>query len=428
MRVYHHPDSDSYFAAPSLLQNEYQECCEVAPHELRAGTQVAVAYGYSTVLPDFDFETYSNAGYEFLEGQGRGGLGKWAKLEGVSSSASNPLAAVGAPAYAEHLSTEVLSLAYNLKDGMGARMWIPGMPDPVELFEYFATGGIMEAHNSGFEWFVWNFHCVPKLGWPPVPFTQLRCSMAKCRAFSVMAGLEDAGEVLQIPFQKQAEQGKAALKRLCGPNTPTKAEPVTRIYPKDDPVTYGVLLDYNIHDTYAESGVSACVPDMPESEQQLWLLDQKINITGVQLDMPSVRSCKRIIKQAIAKGNEEAAKLTNGLVKTIGQHAKIREALAGWGVDLPDMKKETVEKNWNNWDDWHPNAPADAKRLMQLRALLGSASVKKVFAMIIKASNDGRMRELFAFCGADRTGRFSGRGRNHRTYPTPGRRFESVGT
>ena len=101
--------------------------------------------GHTTELPDFDFETYSEAGYDFD--------GKW---RSITKSPPHGIGAVGAPVYSEHPSTEVLSLAYNLKDGIGPRIWTPGCPPPTDLFDHIAAGGLLEAWNSAFEFYIWK--------------------------------------------------------------------------------------------------------------------------------------------------------------------------------------------------------------------------------------------------------------------------------
>ena len=124
---------------------------------------MAPAHGY--------FETYSDAGFLF-DGE---------KYVGATKN-KRGLPLVGAAAYAEHYSTEVLSLAYDLKDGAGPRLWVPGLPYPQELFDYITAGGLIEAHNSGFEFFVWFYVCHCRMGWPFLAIEQLRCSMAKAKA------------------------------------------------------------------------------------------------------------------------------------------------------------------------------------------------------------------------------------------------------
>ena len=122
------------------------------PADLRAGTQLPAGLGVATVLPDIDFETYSEAGCVFdFEGQ------KWVGPPGAMKGKKS-LPVVGAALYATHPTTEVLSLAYNLKDGRGPRRWIPGVGCelPADLVAWVLAGGIVEAWNSAFEWWIWN--------------------------------------------------------------------------------------------------------------------------------------------------------------------------------------------------------------------------------------------------------------------------------
>ena len=121
-----------------------------------AGTQIPAGCGFSTVLPDLDFETYSEAGC-IWNGT------SWVAPIGATKKG---IAAVGAVVYSEHPSTEVLSLSYDLKDSLGPRLWIPGMAPPVELFQFIQAGGLLEAWNCIFEYWIWKNVCTARMGWP----------------------------------------------------------------------------------------------------------------------------------------------------------------------------------------------------------------------------------------------------------------------
>ena len=75
--------------------------------------RLPAGYGFSTVLPTMDFETYSEAGY-FWNSETQ----RW---KSVLKAREGGLNAVGASVYSEHPSTEILSLAYDLKTGAGPR-------------------------------------------------------------------------------------------------------------------------------------------------------------------------------------------------------------------------------------------------------------------------------------------------------------------
>ena len=125
--------------------------------------------------PSMDFETYSEAGFEWDES-----TQKYRGPEGASQGKKG-LPVIGAAKYSEHPSTEVLTLKYDV--GQGMKFWRPGMPNPVDLFAV----PVVEAWNSGFEYWIWNNVCVPKYGWPPRPIEGFYDAMAKSRAHSLPA-------------------------------------------------------------------------------------------------------------------------------------------------------------------------------------------------------------------------------------------------
>lgn len=379
----------------------------VVASELPAYTRLPSGCGWSTVYPDMDFETYSEAGYCFDDA-----ANKW---KSITKSPPHGLGAVGAAVYAEHPSTEVLSLAYNLKDGLGERLWLPGMAPPVELFEHIAAGGLLEAWNSAFEWHIWTNVCV-RMGWPALPFWQLRDAMAKARAWSLPAKLGKAAEVLEVADQKIGD-GTRLLNKYSKPRNPTKKDDRRRIQPTDagEEVDAAKLYEYNIGDIRAESAVSARIPDLSPDELQLWLLDQLINFRGVNIDRAALANCKTVIEQAHARYTAELVELTDGTVKGASEIQKLSGWLGAQGVHMASLDAEHVESALKR-----DGLPPAAKRVLEIRASLGAASVKKLFAIDRRTSANGRLCDLFAFCGADRTGRFAGRGPQPQNLPNSG--------
>lgn len=383
----------------------------IQAHERPAYSRLPSGCGFSTVLPDMDFETFSTAGYIYNES-----TKKW---QSIVKSAPHGLGAVGAAVYTAHPSARVLSLAYNLKDGIGERLWVPGMPPPLDLFQHIANGEVIEAWNSAFEFHVWENICVKRLGWPPLPYTQLRDAMAKARAWSLPGKLEKAAEVTNAPIQKDKD-GTRLLNKFSKGRNPTKHDPRIFIMPHEDPKDANKLYAYNIVDIRAEASVSALVPDLSPEELGLWLLDQKINFKGVHIDRISLDNCTAIIKQAFERYEAELYALTNGIVDSASKLEKLKGWLGAHGVHMDDMTADTIEETLADWN--YPDAPGynAAKRAIEIRSLVGSASVKKLFAINRRVSDDDRLRDLFAFCGADRTGRFAGRGPQPQNLPNSG--------
>ena len=375
---------------------------------LLAGHRLPAGCGFSTVMPDLDFETYSEAGYTWDND-----TEKWVS---ITKSPPHGLGAVGASAYSEHPSTEVLSLAYDLKDGQGARMWLPSMPPPFELFEHIAKSGLLEAHNSAFEWYVWENVCHSRMGWPALPYWLLRDSMAKARAFSLPGQLAKLARVLEVSDQK-IDDGKRLINKFSKPRNPTKKDPRTRIRPEEEPVDGPKMHAYNVGDIKAESAVSALMPDLSTDELELWLLDQCINLRGVHIDPDGLNNCLAIVEQAFKQYTAELISITEGSVQSAGEIGKIINWLGCEGVHMSSIDADHVEQALKKED-----LPANARRVLEIRSLIGAASVKKLFAIDRRRSSDGRLRDLFAFCGADRTGRFAGRGPQPQNLPNSGPR------
>ena len=345
-----------------------------------------------------DFETYSEAGYVW-NGD------KW---RSITTSPPHGLSAVGAPAYSEHPSTEVLSLAYNV--GAGPRLWLPGMPAPEDLFNHFRNSGLVEAWNSQFEYFIWVNVCHARMRWPFFHWSHFRDGMPKARAYGLPGKLQNASEIIGI--EEKSKTGKSLIQKFCKPRNPTKNNPSTRNQLHDFPDDAQVFYAYNLQDIVSEASVSNACPELIPKEQSLWLLDQKINYRGVQVDQESLSSCLKIADQCFDRYTEELREITTGKVGSANQVAVFKKWLESRGVFMQSLSAETVESTL------HTGLPDPvATRALQLRQKLGNASVKKLRAIERMVSCDGRLRGLFAYCGADRTGRWAGRGPQPQNLP-----------
>lgn len=367
-----------------------------------------IAYnGRASILPDMDFETYSEAGFVWDPIKQ-----KWHGL----TKTTRGIAAVGAPAYSEHPSTRVISLAYDLKDGVGGRLWLPGCPLPVDLFAHIAAGGLIEAHNSGFERYIWQNVCVKRLGWPTIPLEQYRCSMAKCYSFSLPGKLEKAAEIMGATEQKD-KRGEQLIRLLSVPKNPTKADPSIFRTPEAYPSEFDEFYDYNLQDIRAEASLSQMLPDLSPYEQQLWVIDQRINDRGVHIDRQALDDCIAVVEETTERLTAELQRITGGAVATADELQKILGWLAGRGLNLPSLDADTVDATLAA--DTLP--PGDQRRrVLEIRSSLGARSVKKLYSIRARLSSDGRLRDLFAFCGADRTGRWAGRGPQPQNLPSSG--------
>lgn len=394
----------------------------VHPAHLPAGTVLPAGLGRSVVLPNLDFETYSEAGY-YWEAQPtpkNPAAGKWHGPKGAAKGKG--LGVVGAAVYAEHSTTEVLSLAYNLKDGAGVKRWRPGMPPPLDLLGYVQRGGLLAGWNTAFEWWIWNCVCVRLYGWPPLYIQQLRCSMAKARASGFPGKLEAAGDVMGLEVKKD-KAGDALLKLFSVPQEPTLKQALRRITPADDPVKAEQLYAYNDTDTVTEAEAAALVPDLEGEELEYWLLDQLINRRGVHVDRESLLACADIVEQCLVAFDGELHTLTGGQVERSSQLERLKGWLAGRGVHMGEgkgsMDDEAIEAALRRLPPHPPGIVYPPRRALEIRQLAGSASVKKVFAMRNQLSSRDRLHDLYNYHGA-RTGRPTGEGPQPTNLPKAG--------
>lgn len=348
--------------------------------------------GRSMVIADMDFETYSEAGYLWNVEER-----KWNALPGAAQSKKG-LKVVGMAAYAMHPSTEVLTFSYNLKDGRGVRRWRPGMPNPQDLFDHLAAGKLVEAWNAGFERWTWQYVCVPKYGWPQLPVAQLRCAMAKSRAFALPGALANAAKVLRLPVLKD-EDGKRLLKKFSEPRNPTKSNAALRIRPDDDHEDAEKLYSYCDTDTVTEAEASSRIPDLEGEELAYWQADQAINERGVFIDLPAVENSIAVIEEATRRACTELITLTGGAVQGPTKVTDLLRWLAGRSCHLDALDEDTVTAALKQ-----PLLPPDVRRVLEIRRDTASAAVKKLFAMRVRTAPDGRARDLFNY-HATRTGR-----------------------
>jgi len=307
----------------------------------------------------------------------------------------------GGHRYASDPSTEILCLAYNLTGKPGeTKIWKRGDPDPAELLNHVILGDPLCAHNAAFERAIWENICVG-MGWPPVLPVQWRCTLAGCSRQGLPRSLEAAGAALGIEFPKDKE-GRRIMLQLCKPDrngnwieTPDKLE---RLY------------EYCIRDVDAEAAIWDRLEKMPQSELRLWQLDQEINFRGLKIDLDSATRFVDIVQDYRLGLQKELQELTDGKVQTSKQVVKFKEWLKDQGVVLLDLTKATVS------EALEADISSEAKRALEIRSQLSSASTGKLDAMLSRTESDGRLRGNLVYHGAA-TGRWAGSGIQIQNFP-----------
>ena len=229
-----------------------------------------------------------------------------------------------------------------------------------------------------------------------------RCSMVWAATMGLPLSLEGVGAVLGLEKQKLTE-GKDLIKYFSVPCAPTKANGCrTRNHPFHAPDKWEAFKKYNIRDVETEIGIKDRLAKFPVPEE-VWdeyLIDQEINDRGVRLDMD-------LVKEAIEMDTRSRSELTAAIkdmteLDNPNSVQQMKQWLSDNGLETDSLGKKVVA-------ELIKTAPPELQTVLELRQQLAKSSVKKYQTMERAVCDDGRARGMFAFYGANRTGRWAGR-------------------
>lgn len=305
--------------------------------------------------------------------------------------------------YVQSPAFEILLFAYSF-DGAPTQVidMAQGEEIPMEVIHALTDPQCLKhAYNAAFEWY-----CLSKYMGAQLPPAQWRDTMLHGLYAGYTAGLDATGRALGIPEDKQKlTTGKALIRYFCVPCKPTKANGGrTRNYPHHDPEKWELFKTYNGQDVVAEMEIERrlSVFPVPDFVQKQWETDLLINARGVAVDMD-------FCEGALELGETIRAQLTDEAVQLSGlQNPNSVKQLARWlsaetGDDITSLRKEAIKELLGRDNADH------VQRMLEIRQELGKTSTKKYDAIEAAVCDDGRVRGLLQFYGANRTGRWAGR-------------------
>lgn len=372
-------------------------------------------------VPTIDGELYSEAGFVWQLPTEKYPLGRWVAPAGAKEPG---IAAVGAPAYCEHPTTEILTVSYDLCDRRGIRRWRPGQALPWDLMNHLQDPDApIEAHNAMFERLWVEKIAGPKHGWVVPDWRKWRCSMATAIVAQRPGALANLADVLGVSEQKDKE-GKRLIKKFCIPQQPILGlvdkktgvvkrpdQPARRIFPHDDPVDFEKLCEYCDQDVRAEMAVMAYLPPLSAAELRAWQATQEMNYRGLGVDRAGLRACIDVLGKVLDRYGQECVDITGF---AITQLEKLKGWLGAYGVHSASLDSDHIDALLERTD-----LPPIARRVLELRALTGSASVKKTLAIENRCSSDNRLRDIIVHHGT-RPGRPTGEGPQPLNLPKAG--------
>lgn len=231
-----------------------------------------------------------------------------------------------------------------------------------------------------------------------------QCTAVQAATLGLPHHLDGVAKVMKLGEQKDS-RGKALIKFFSMPCKATKVNGGrTRNLPQHDREKWAVFKDYCKQDVEVERAIRNKLSRFQntEKEKRLWDVDQKINDRGVRID-------NTFVQQAIRCDQEHHDRCLRRAVEITGlENPKSVAQLKAWveeteGMYLENLNKATVQELI------HEIQNPEVREVLKLRADLSKTSTKKYETMIKAKCEDDRVRGLFQFYGANRTGRFAGR-------------------
>ena len=229
-----------------------------------------------------------------------------------------------------------------------------------------------------------------------------RCSLVWGAYMGLPLSLKGIGAVLKLDEQKMTE-GADLIRYFCVPCKPTKSNGGrTRNLPEHAPDKWTTFKDYNKRDVEVELSIKEKLKNFPVPDfvWDEYHLDQEINDRGIGIDMQLVENAIAFderSKTAIAAQMKDMTNLENP-----NSVSQMKAWLSDNGIETDTLGKKTVAELMKD-------APDELAQVLALRQQLAKSSVKKYQAMQAAACDDHRVRGLYMFYGANRTGRWAGR-------------------
>ena len=319
----------------------------------------------------------------------------------IETRSSIEIGKAGLYRYAQSPDFGILLFAYQMDEGPVEIIDLAqGEEIPRQVVEALQDSGITKhAYNAAFEWY-----CLNRAGYR-TPLDQWRCTMAHSLYCGYPAGLDATGKAVGLPQDKQKlAAGKALIRYFCVPCKPTKNNGNrTWNLPKHAPEKWELFKGYCRQDVVAEHNILRRLEQfpMPEEEERLWQMDVRMNAFGVRVDEELTDGALYIDERSRQDLMGEAMGITG--IDNPNSTVQLMEWLEKNGTETDNLRKATVT-------DLLAGQPADnVKRMLEIRQQLGKTSVKKYEAIRKAKGEDGRVRGLTQYYGANRTGRWAGR-------------------
>ena len=277
----------------------------------------------------------------------------------------------GVHRYAASEQFEILLFAYSLNDEPTKIIDLAsGEKMPDEIMKLLTDDSVIKtAYNAAFE-----RNCINRYFGLSLKPEGWRCTLVQASMLSLPLSLEGVGEALNLDKKKMSE-GKELIRFFCMPCKPSKSNGGrTRNLPSDEPEKWELFKTYCIRDVDVEKQIRNKLSKfpIPDREQELYCMDQRINDRGIMVDPELIThavACDLLYKETATKKAYEISGLENpnsvaqlkGWLATLFTYAgpnyvsilkhlgKDDEATAAQ-AEIDKMKANIMESAWDG--DW----------------------------------------------------------------------------
>ena len=321
----------------------------------------------------------------------------------IETYSSADLAKTGVYRYAESEDFEILLFGYSADGGEVQVVDLAaGERIPSAVLSALEDESVTKwAFNASFERICLSRYLGFEQGMYLDP-SSWHCSMVWSAYMGLPLSLEGVGAVLGLEQQKMRE-GKDLIRFFCKPCRPTiKNGGRTRNLYYHYEEKWEAFKAYNKRDVETEMGIQKrlCKFPVPDEVWDEYHLSEEINDRGIGVDTA-------FVKAAIARDRDSSNALRSRLsqltaLQNPNSVTQMKQWLSEHGVEAESLDRKAVIQLLKD-------CPEELREVLLIRQQLAKSSVRKYTAMKNAMCADNRVRGMFQFYGANRTGRYAGR-------------------
>lgn len=263
------------------------------------------------------------------------------------------------------------------------------------------------AHNANFERV-----CLKEYGFDISPM-RFFCTANMSLYCGMPPSLDAVSKILDLQ-DKKLGTGKNLIRYFSVPCKPTKSNGMrTRNLPEHNPEGWEEFKEYLKYDVLSEREIFNKLSrfEFPLLEQRIYAADQRINDYGIKADLQlaiAAQSMDEQYKERLATLARDKYGIDS--LKSMPQLKKF--IYDRTGVIVASLNKASIDNVINEIQASETATDADKRAVLEVidfRKEVGKTSNAKYTAILASAGRGDRIRGLFRYYGANRTGRWAGR-------------------